>query len=63
MARIGNEARLLLKLVEERMEKLKEDRLEHTPTIPLLPYRQGYERAYQDYQLTIEETIREIEAR
>lgn len=62
MAKIGNEAKLILKLAKERMEKARTvfviDAAMHGEDT-----MRGYDRAYHDWQETLDQVISEIEER
>jgi hypothetical protein len=57
MAKIGNEAKLILKLVNERVEKLRDSRVQ----TPDKSYISGYNRCFIDYQMTFGAVTRELE--
>lgn len=57
MARIGNEAKLILKLVKERMGKLRDSRIQ--PQNP--SYILGYDRCFTDYETAINSVVVELE--
>ena len=57
MARVGNEAKLILRLARERAKQLKEAR---TKT-PEISYKMGYEKAYEDIWRTLEDIVLELE--
>ncbi|MBA7691575.1 hypothetical protein ES703_100121 [subsurface metagenome] len=57
MAKIGNEAKLILKLVNERMAKLRDSRIQTPDT----NYCSGYNRAISDYHMTVDSVVTELE--
>lgn len=60
MARIGNEARLLLKLAEEQTEAKKAQLLKGSaPDV----YKNGYVDSRNDYISTLQKIVRELEDR
>lgn len=61
MAKIGNEAKLILKLVDERMSKLRDSRvMTPEPSIDT-SYCSGYNRAISDYHMTVDSVVQELE--
>jgi len=57
MAKIGNEAKLILKLVSERVTKLRESRI----MTPDESWRNGYDRCFTDYETAINSVVVELE--
>ena len=57
MAKMGNEAKLILKLVKERMAKLRESRV----MTPDESYITGYDRCFTDYETAINSVVVELE--
>jgi hypothetical protein len=50
MAKVGNEAKLILSLAKERMSRLKDSRIQ----TPSREYCAGYSRAYDDWVFTLD---------
>ena len=57
MAKLGNEARLILSLAKERMSRLKDSRIQQ----PVKEYCAGYNRAYDDWLATLDGVVAEIQ--
>ena len=57
MARVGNEAKLILRLAKERAKQLKESRTKTHSN----DYKMGYEKAYEDIWRTLEDVVLELE--
>lgn len=58
MAKVGNEAKLILSLAKERMAKLRDSRC-NQPGV----YQLGYDRAHMDWLTSLDEVIAELEAK
>lgn len=59
MAKVGNEARLILRLAREKHERLKENRKEVSAS--MTQYLNGYERCFNDVWIILYEVITSLE--
>jgi len=61
MAKIGNEAKLILKLAETRMQDNKGYVL--NGATPQAGWNKGYQDCFRDYQETLEKIVNELESK
>jgi hypothetical protein len=65
MAKLGNEAKLVLKLANERMKAVRQSRLEKKALAGGMDmtWVSGYDRAFEDWERTLELITQELEGK